>query len=173
MTENLLLDVNITERQIRDKIRGLRPAAAPGPDGIGPSLLQNLHQQIVPALQVLYRKVLDEGVTPGDWKEANVSPIFKKGAKKDPANYRPVSLTLVCCKIFESLLRDGIVLHLVENKLINSSQHGFVSGKSCATNFIEFFNKVTEAIDGSNAMDIIFLDFAKAFDKVPVKRLLA
>ena len=64
---------------------------------------------------MLYRKLLDKKFTLADWKVANVSPIFKKGAKSDLANYRPVSITSVCCKTFESLLRDSIVRHLEEN----------------------------------------------------------
>ena len=172
-TNATLEDFNITEEKIRAKVRKLRPSSAPGPDSIGAGLLQELQDQVIPALNVLFRKLLDEKFTPEDWKRANVAPIFKKGAKGDPANYRPVSLTSVCCKIFESLVRDEIVWHLEANNLLAGSQHGFVSGRSCATNLIEFFDAVTEAADSGCSMDIIFLDFAKAFDKVPIRRLLA
>ncbi len=170
---SVISDINITEEKIQNKIKKLRATSAPGPDGIGPGLLLELQQPLVPALNVLFRKLLDENHTPDDWKEANVTPIFKKGAKKDPSNYRPVSLTSVCCKIFESLLSDEIMDHLERNGLINNTQHGFVSGKSCATNLIKFFDAVTKAVDGGDNMDIIFLDFAKAFDKVPIQRLMS
>ena len=173
MTETKLEDCNISKDKIKEKIRKLCPTSAPGPDGIGAGLLQELESQVVPAMEILFRKLLDEQVTPLDWKLANVSPIFKKGAKSDPANYRPVSLTSVCCKIFESLIRDHIVKHLEENNLLADSQHGFVNSRSCATNLIEFFDAVSEAVDSGEGMDIIFLDFAKAFDKVPINRLLA
>jgi hypothetical protein len=59
------------------------------------------------------------------WKAANVTPIFKKGSKADPGNYRPVSLTSVCCKLFESILRDALMNHLISNNLLSNSQHGF------------------------------------------------
>jgi Reverse transcriptase (RNA-dependent DNA polymerase) len=101
------------------------------------------------------------------------SSIFKKGSKADPGNYRPVSLTSISCKVLEMLIRDELVKHMVENEQLEDSQHGFVNGRSCTTNLIEFLDKVTEALDSGNKVDIIFLDFAKAFDTVPKVRLLA
>ena len=74
---------------------------------------------------------------------ANVTPIFKKGSKTDPANYRPVSLTSVICRVLESLLRDVIVEHLVKNNLIYNTQHGFVPKRSCLTNLLEYLEEMT------------------------------
>jgi hypothetical protein len=105
-------------------------------------------------------------------KTVNVTPIFKKGTKGDPGNYRPVSLTSVPCKMLESIVKDRLMSHLLENKLIGDSQHGFMPGKSCASNLVEFMDFVTEAVDKGNAVDIFYLDFSKAFDKVPHKRLV-
>jgi hypothetical protein len=110
---------------------------------------------------------------PDDWKLANVTPIFKKGKRSDPGNYRPVSLTSVCCRILESIIRDSIMDHLIKNNLLRDSQHGFMPNRSCTTNLLEFFEVVTGAVDRRDPFDIIFLDFAKAFDKVPKERLLA
>jgi len=103
---------------------------------------------------------------------ANVSPIFKKGCRSEVSNYRPVSLTSQVCKIYESILRDAIIDHLVKNQLIRYSQHGFLRGRSCLSNLLTFFDKVTECVDRGVDVDIIFLDFAKASDKVPQARLM-
>jgi ribonucleases P/MRP protein subunit RPP40 len=84
-----------------------------------------------------------------------------------------VSLTTISCKVLETLIRDDIVDHLIRNNLLENTQHGFVPGRSCATNLIEFLDKVTEAVDGGHGVDLVFLDFAKAFDKVPRQRLIA
>ena len=78
---------------------------------------------------------------PKDGKDANVTPIFKKGAKSSPDNYRPVSLTSVPCKIMESIMRDKMVDHLLENKLINNSQHGFMQKKVLYYKLIGVFRK--------------------------------
>jgi hypothetical protein len=115
---------------------------------------------------------MEEGIVPDDWKEANVTPIFKKGAKSKPENYRPVSLTSVSCKIMESIIRDAMTQHLQTSKLIKDSQHGFLKDRSCVTNLLEFLEKATTVVNSGKGFDVIYLDFAKAFDKVPVERLL-
>ena len=93
-------------------------------------------------------------------------PIFKKG------NYRPVNLTSIVGKLLESIIRERIQEFLEENKLINSSQHGFIKGKSCLINLIEFFERIFEWYNQDDSLDIIYLNFSKAFYKVPHKRLI-
>jgi Reverse transcriptase (RNA-dependent DNA polymerase) len=167
-----LLDVQIENAEVVKKIKLLKPASAPGLDGLGSLLLRELVELVAPPLTLIFRKSMSSGDVPNDWKRANVTPIYKKGTKADPANYRSVSLTSICCKVMESIIRDHLVNHLSENGLIENSQHGFVKGRSCATNLVEFFDYVSEALDGGSSVDTIFLDFAKAFDKVPKLRLL-
>ena len=123
-------------------------------------------------LATVMRKTLEDGSMPADWRTTNVCPIFKKGAKKHPGNYRSVSLTAVCCKMLESIIKDDIVKHLEKHKLIRSTQHGFMKRNSCTSNLLAFLEKITVAVDNGDAVDIVFLDFAKAFDKVRVERLL-
>ena len=100
-----------------------------------------------------------------------VTPLFKKGSRAKPENYRPVSLTSILGKMLESIVKDQIVKHLESNNLIHSSQHGFTKGRSCLTNLLEFMEIVTKELDEGNAVDLVYLDFAKAFDKVPYERL--
>ena len=165
-------DVQVTVKKVKEKIKKLRRGAAAGPDGIGPTLLQELVNEVASPLATVMRKTLEDGSMPADWQTANVSPIFKKGQKNNPGNYRPVSLTSVCCKMLEAIIKDDIVRHLERHKLIMPTQHGFMKGRSCTSNLLAFLEKVTAAVDDGDAVDIIFLDFAKAFDKVPVERLL-
>jgi len=84
-----------------------------------------------------------------------------------------VSLTSQICKAFESIIRDSrpMVRHLESNMLIQDSQHGFRKRRSCLTNLLTFLDKVSGCLDSGENMDVVFLDFAKAFDKVPYKRL--
>ena len=168
---NELSGVQVTVKKVKEKIGRLRRGVAAGPDNIGPTLLQELVIEVASPLASIMRKTLD-GIIPADWRTANVCPIFKKGAKSSPGNYRPVSLTSVCCKMMESIIKDDIVRHLERNRLIKPSQHGFMRGRSCASNLLSFLEKITAAVDDWQAVKIIFLDFAKAFDKVPVERLL-
>jgi hypothetical protein len=103
-------------KQVKKKIAELRTDVAAGPDSIGPRLLKELTDQLAPALVIIFQRSMAEGIVPEDWKEANVTPIFKKGKKSCPSNYRPVSLTSVCCKIMESVVRDAVTKHLSVNK---------------------------------------------------------
>ena len=109
---------------------------------------------------------------PGDWKRANVTPIYKAGNRIKAANYRPVSLTSQVGKLMEKLIRDEIVMHLEGKGLLRNSQHGFRKGRSCVTNLLQYMDKATEYVDRKESFDVIYLDFAKAFDKVPHQRLL-
>ena len=115
---------------------------------------------------------LKEGVVPFEWKEANIIPLFKKGSRNKSEHYRPVSLTSVICKLLERLIKDHMVDFLVKHKLLNSSQHGFLKARSCLTNMLCYVEEITKWIDVGSPVDIIYLDFQKAFDKVPHQRLL-
>ena len=145
-------DFVVTASMVEEAIEKLRPSAAPGPDKIGPQLLQKLKRTVSPILAKIFNASLSGGQVPEDWREANVTPIFKKGSKADPGNYRPVSLTSVCCKLLERIIKDKVVEHLLKNDLIFPSQHGFMPNKSCTTNLLEFFETVTEAVDGGGAL---------------------
>ena len=98
------------------------------------------------------------------------TPLFKKGSRKKPENYRPVSLTSVVCKLLETLIRDHMVEFLAKLKLINTSQHGFLKARSCLTNLLCFLEE--KLVDDVSPVDVVYLNVPKAFDKVPHQRLL-
>ena len=167
-----LLNVEITEEVVKARLASLREDKSPGADGLSPRLLKQISEELAYPVTVLFNQSMDEGAVPQDWKIANVTPIFKKGSRCQPENYRPVSLTSQLSKVMESVVRDTITGHLDRHHLIRDSQHGFRRGRSCTTNLLEFLDKVTEGINQKESVDVIFLDFAKAFDKVPHRRLL-
>jgi len=98
----------------------------------------------------------DTGVVPDDWKTANVCPIFKKGSKSQIRNYRPVSLTSQICKLFETIIRDAIVLHLESNVLLNHSQHGFRKGGACLSNLLQFLDYVIKNLDNRSKVLLLY-----------------
>ena len=158
----------------RDKkvIQGLKLRSDPGPDNITPRVLKGLVDEVALPLSIIYSKSMSEGAVPEDWRTANVTPIFKKGSRTSPSNYRPVSLTSVPGKVMESLIKNTMMTFLTRRRLIGKSQHGFMPGKSCTTNLLEFLEVATQVVDDGNNMDVVYLDFSKAFDLVPRKRLL-
>ena len=166
--DNIVID----EKMVMDKLTRLRSDKATGADSISPRLLVEISKEICHPLTIIFNKSLKESRVPSDWKEANVCPIFKKGSRSQPGNYRPVSLTSQICKLCESILRDKMVQYIESNGLIQDSQHGFRRGRSCLTNLLIFLDKVTRDVDEGRDVDAIYLDFAKAFDKVPHQRLL-
>ncbi|MBM3938034.1 MAG: reverse transcriptase family protein [Sphingomonadales bacterium] len=171
-TESEVGTFEITEKKIAEKIRDLRNDSAAGPDNIRPVFLKETIRQIVGPSKLIFCKKIADKRCLEIWKRALVTPIYKKGTKGDPGNYRPVSLTCIPCKLFESLLKDGLVKHLTDNNLLKETQHGFLKNKSCRTNLTTFFEKVTKSVDNGIQVDIFYLDLAKAFDKVPRERLL-
>ncbi|CAM4630995.1 unnamed protein product [Caretta caretta] len=137
-----------------------------GPDELHPRVLKELAAVIAEPLAIIFENSWRTGEVPDDWKKANVVPIFKKGKKEDPGNYRPVSLTSVPGKIMGQVLKESILKHLHERKVIRNSQHGFTKGRSCLTNLIAFYDEITGSVDEGKAVDVLFLDFSKAFDTV-------
>eukprot|EP00061_Rhincodon_typus_P012101 g37605.t1 len=109
---------------------------------------------------------------PEDWKTANVVPLFKKGGRNKPGNYKPASFPSVVGKLLEKILKDGINLQLERRGLIRDSQHGFVRERSYLTNMVEPFKEVFKCIDEGSAVDVVYMDFSKAFDEVPRGRLI-
>ena len=167
-----LSDMWIDSDTVKKKLLKLKPSSAPGPDKMTARFLIMNADAMAPALAMIYNESLQSGIVPEDWRAANVTPIFKKGAKGNPGNYRPVSLTSIPCKVMEACMRDVMVDHLTTNSLIKDSQHGFMRHKSTTTNLLEFMETLTKEQDDGHPMDVIYLDSAKAFDKVPHRRLL-
>ena len=150
---------------------GLKPHKATGPDQIRPLVLRELGTEITPILQFIFQKSLTTGRLPDDWKHANVVPIYKKGPKHIPANYRPVSLTCICSKLLEHIIASQLMSHLDDNKIIYQHQHGFRAKRSCETQLLEFMQDLHSQADKGIQTDAVILDFSKAFDKVSHTRL--
>ena len=170
---NPLRKIEITVDKVKMKLKKLNSNKSAGPDGFYPRVIKETEEETAPHFCNIFRTSLEQRKAVRDWKLQNISPLFKKGSKDDPGNYRPISLTSVPGKMLESIIADDMMSHLEYNKLILDSQHGFRSGRSCLTNLVDFFHDMFSIYDKSRAVDIIYLDFRKAFDKVPHKRLMA
>ena len=166
------ITTTFTEEQVLKELSKLKVDKSMGPDGIHPRILKELRGVLAKPLTELFNQSLITGVIPEDWKIANVVPLHKSGSREEASNYRPVSLTSVVGKLMETLLKEQIVQYLKSSNLQDPKQHGFTGGRSCQTNLIEFFDWVSKVLDKGGAVDIAYLDFSKAFDTVPHRRLL-
>jgi len=167
-----LEDITITPEGILKKLKKLKKDKSPGPDGLHPKILAEVAEAVARPLAILFRKSLDEGRLAEEWRLAHITAIHKKGPKNEPGNFRPISLTSVIVKLFESVIRDALADHMMVNELFCDQQHGFVPGRSCITQLITTMDLWTQAVEASEPLDAIYLDFQKAFDRVPHARLM-
>ncbi|GAB0203341.1 mitochondrial enolase superfamily member 1 [Grus japonensis] len=133
-----------------------------GLDGIHPRVLRELVEVLTKPLVIIYQQFWLTREVPVDWRSANVMPIYKKGQKEDLDNYRPVSLG----KVMEQIILSAITWHVQDNQVIRPSQHGFMKGRSCLTNLISFYYKVTCLVDEGKAVSV-YLDFSIALTPLP------
>ena len=168
-----LQDTVFTEDRIKKKLMILKTSKSLGPDQLHPRILKEMSHVITKPLQQIFTLSMNKNKLPSIWKKANVSPIFKKGKKQSASNYRPVSLTCILFKLQESLIRDDIVAHMESNGLISKRQFDLMSGRSTILQPLHVMDEWKNILDSGGTIEVCCMDFMKAFDKVPHKRLLA
>ncbi len=166
-------DIDIQVSGVEKLLQNLKPGKASGPDAIPNRLLICGATELAPMLTAIFRQSLNTGTLPEDWRTAYVTPIFKKGSRHLPENYRPVSLTSVPCKLLEHIVTKHVLAHFERNNILSNLQHGFRGGHSCETQLLVTMQDVLSRIDTNVQVDIAILDFSKAFDVVPHQRLLS
>lgn len=165
-----LSTIRFTCEQVNSALRALDIAKACGPDKLSPRVLKECSAELAPSLTALYNMSLQLGRIPVQWKQANVTPIYKKGDKQLAENYRPVSLLCIVSKVLERCIYDRIIPQV--KQLIHPLQHGFVKGRSCATQLLEVYNNIGSELDQGGQVDMVYLDFSKAFDSVSHRLLI-
>ena len=168
-----LSNFDITREDVLKQLKRLNTGKAAGIDGIPPLLLARTAEALALPISIIFKRSLEEGCIPDEWRKAKVAPIYKnKGSRSSTNNYRPVSLTSVLSKMMETIVRGKMIAHLQDNHLICDQQHGFTSGRSCVTQLLDTLDCWTEILDRGGSVDVIYMDFRKAFDSVPHRRLM-
>ena len=165
-------DIKVSQQGVHKLLKGLKPHKATGPDSIRTFILKAAAAELAPILTRLYQLSLDTGDVPEDWRGAWIVPVFKKGEKHKAANYRPVSLTSVTCKVLKHIIHSSVMDHFDKHKILKDNQHGFRKRRSCETQLIGTVQEIASGLAKSKQVDVILLDFEKAFDKVAHGRLL-
>ena len=168
-----LSDLIFTIQDVIDAIDELSYNSSSGPDGVPAILLKKCKGPLSIPLLLFWRNCLDQGITPECLKNAHIIPIFKDGHKGLASNYRPIALTSHLIKIFEKIVRNTLVRYLEANDLFNNSQHGFRQRRSCLSQLLSHFEKIITFLENNHNVDVVYLDFAKAFDKVDHNILLS
>ena len=135
-------------------------------------MLRGVSKSISKPLCILMNRSFEEGIFPDIWKIANVIPIFKKGDKSQPSNYRPVALLSCIGKLQERIVFKNMYNFLLDNNLLYKYQSGFLPHHSTVFQFIDIFHNICQAFDNNMFSCIVFCDVSKAFDRVWHKSLL-
>ena len=184
---------HIDTKGVTKLLINLDPHKAQGPDSIPPKFLKEVAEEIAPSLGIIFQEIAPSlgiifqeiapslGITfqasigqeevPDDWKQALVTQIFTIGDRTTPANYRPISLTSICCKILEHIVHSQVMKHLEQHKILSDQQHGFRKRRSCESQLVLTVQDLAASLEVGEQIDAILLDFSKAFDKVPHQRL--
>ena len=163
----------ISSDGVKKALLNINVHKATGPDGIPAKLLKGSASALSDAVSALFQQSLDRGIVPSDWREAIVQPVYKKGGRMLPNNYRPVSLTSILCKTMEHILSSQVNRYLCQSKLIYRNQHGFRKYHSTEGQLISATHSWTMPVDQGSVVDALLLDFSKAFDTVPHRRLIS
>ena len=158
--------LKFTEHDFVVAINELSNSSAAGPDNFPALFLKNCKHELSKPLHTLWENSFNSGIVPSLLKECIITPTHKGGSKADAENYRPIALTSHLIKIFEKILRNHLTSYMIENSLFNSNQHGFRKGHSCLSELLAHYDNILNFLDRKMNVDVIYLDFAKAFDKV-------
>ena len=169
-TTGELSGIQLTELQVVGVLRNVNSQKVCGPDNIPNRLLIELADVIAPSLCELFNMSLALGVVPLQWKMANITPVHKCEDPTLATNYRSISLLCTLSKVLERCVYSHSYQHLEQH--MHHMQHGFIRGKSTMTQLLEVYHKILESISSGYEVDAIYLDFSKAFDKVPHHLLL-
>ena len=172
-SDSSLTDITFSEEDIMQACGELKANSAAGADGVPAALLKNCRKELKRPLHLLWRSSLDCGSIPADLLLVLVSPIHKGGSRGAAKNYRPVALTSHIVKVFERVVRRSLVSHLERQGFLPDGQHGFRAMRSTLTQLLSYWDKMLDKLEVGGGVDAIYLDFAKAFDKVPHQRLVA
>ena len=158
--------VEFSPSNVKSKLLALRQNSSPGIDNIHPKVLVVLAELLAEPLAACYSLLFSQGIVPTEWKQAIICPIYKKGCRSDPMNYRPIALLPIFSKVMESIVADALIAHFETENLITETQHGFRHLRSCITNLLIAREEWTKSVDNGYPADVIYVDFSKAFDRV-------
>ena len=159
--------IEVNWKGVHKLLKGIKPFKASGPDSLPTFILKAASDQLAPTLARIYQTSLDTGKVPSDWRDAWIVSVFKKGDKHKATNCRPFSLTSITCKLLEHIIHSTVMTHFDSYDILKDHQHGFRKRRSCETQLTVTIQEIASRPSEGNRVDIILLDFAKVFDKVP------
>jgi hypothetical protein len=171
--QHLISNIDFSPAKVLKILKHLKPSSSTGPDGLPNILLKKIAYSIAEPLAFIFDMSFKSHTLPSSWLHAFVIPVFKKGVTSSPSNYRPISLTCVCCRVMERVINHELMDYLLKHKLITKHQHGFLRKHSTCSNLLESVNDWSIALNNRLTTDIVYVDFQKAFDTVSHQKLIS
>uniref|UniRef100_A0A1I8C1E2 Reverse transcriptase domain-containing protein n=1 Tax=Meloidogyne hapla TaxID=6305 RepID=A0A1I8C1E2_MELHA len=165
-------DIDFNVLDVFNLLRKLPSKNSTSPDSIPYILLKKCAFTLSPVISDLFRLILDEGEIPEIWQKSIIIPLFKKGDRTLADNYRPISLTSTICRVFERLLAEKLIDFLNLHDFFCVDQFGFLRKRSTVTQLLTMLDQIYSCVDKGNKVDIVYIDFEKAFDTVPIELLI-
>jgi len=163
----------LTFRQVERSISAIKSHTAAGYDELPSFLLKSIASAIAPNMTIIFNASLGSGIFPSVWKKSNICPIWKgKGSKKDPMNFRPISILPILARVFEKLIASQLYLHCESNKIIPVQQFGFRKQSNCELALLSALDSWMKSVDSGAYVGALAIDLSKAFDSVPHRLLL-
>ncbi|KAL7643877.1 UNVERIFIED_CONTAM: hypothetical protein RMT77_005883 [Armadillidium vulgare] len=172
-SNSFMPNIVISSKDVISALSELNTKKAYGPDGILPAVIKTCASELAPCLGKLFRLCLSTSTFPSCWKRALIQPVPKKGDPSQPSNYRPISLTFVLSKVFESIVNRKIWKHLNSSNLISDRQYGFRKKRSTGDLLSLLSDSWSSALRGFGESFAVSLDISKASDRVWHKALIS
>lgn len=160
----------ISSDMIVEASKKLKNSFAPGPDGIPAVVFRRCISAVAEPLSFIFRQSFEQGEFPTIWKTSYMFPVHKSGDKKDVKNYRGITSLSTASKLFEIIVSDRLMR--ASKAYISSDQHGFIPGRSVATNLLDLTTTCLTAMEERMQVDVIYTDLKAAFDKIDHKVLI-
>lgn len=172
LCQGILSDVQFDPKDVELHLKSLDADSAMGPDNLHPRLLKECASELAYPLSILFNKSMASGTLPQSWKLSHVCPIYKKGSRSDPLNYRPISLNPIPCKTMERIICKTLFGFMEEHLIFDESQFGFRPNRSVTDQLLLTYDHITYWYDQGQVVDLILFDFVKAFDRVHHQTLI-
>ena len=124
-------------------------------------VLKEMAEELSPSLALIFSASLQQGKIPQDWRKALITPLFKKGDQTNPTNYRPVSLTSICCKLLEHIIHSNVMSHLNAHNIISDNQYGFHKRRSVELQLIRTTMILPTILMKGNRQMLYYLTFVR------------
>ena len=165
-------DIEINPTIVQRTMLKLKRSLSAGPDNLPPLFLRNASNSLSFPLAILFRSFFDQKKLPTEWKHSIITPKFKKGDPSAASNYRPIALTVVCSKIFESIISNELLNYLAKKDLITKHQHAFLKKHSTTTNLLESLHDWTISFSNKRSVNVAYIDFCRAFDTISHPKII-